>query len=106
MKVLIVSMVAAICLAISASPIAVEMPDVAKKNNCIACHTIEKKLIGPAWQVIAYKYKGDAGATEKLSTRIVKGGVGVFGPIPMPANSKMTEADIREVVTFILGLAK
>lgn len=106
MKVLIVGMVAATSLVIAASSIAADMPDVAKKNNCAACHTIDKKLVGPAWQVVADKYKGDAGAAAKLSTKIAKGGVGVFGPIPMPANPKMSEADIKEVVAFILGLAK
>lgn len=106
MKTMIVGIVAATSLLMAASSGAVDMPDVAKKNNCAACHTVEKKLVGPAWQVVSDKYKGDAGAAEKIRTKILKGGVGVFGAVPMPAYPKVTDADIKELVAFILGLAK
>lgn len=106
MKVAILSMVAATGLMIAGSAMATDMPALAKKSGCTACHTIDKKVVGPAWQAVADKYKGDAGAADKLSAKIAKGGGGVWGPIPMPAQKKVSEADIKELVAFILGLAK
>ncbi|MDP1592643.1 MAG: c-type cytochrome [Gallionella sp.] len=106
MKTIIVSIIAAIGLMMAGVSIAVDMPDVAKKNNCTSCHAIDKKVVGPGWQDVADKYKGDAGAAEKLSTVIVKGGRGVWGPMPMPATSKITDAEVSEIVAFIQGLAK
>ncbi|MDO8351634.1 MAG: c-type cytochrome [Gallionella sp.] len=106
MKTMIASIVAAMGLMIAGVSIAADMPDVAKKNNCTSCHAIDKKVVGPGWQDVANKYKGDAGAAEKLSTVIVKGGRGVWGPMPMPATSKISDEEVKEVVAFILGLAK
>jgi len=106
MKTIIVSIIAAMGLMMAGVSIAVDMPDVAKKNNCTSCHAIDKKVVGPGWQDVADKYKGDAGAAEKLSTVIVKGGRGVWGPMPMPATSKITDAEVSEIVAFIQGLAK
>lgn len=88
------------------SAFAVDMPELAKKSGCISCHKIDKKLVGPAWQDVAGKYKGDAEAPAKLSAKIANGGKGVWGEVPMPANPKVSAADISELVTFILGLAK
>jgi cytochrome c len=85
---------------------AVDMPELAKKSNCVACHTIDKKLVGPAWQEIAAKYKGDKGAVASLGSKIIAGGKGVWGPVPMPPNPKLAEADAKELATFIMGLAK
>lgn len=93
-------------LTLTVNSTAADMPEVAKKNNCTGCHAIDKKVVGPAWQAVASKYKGDASAAEKLSAKIVKGGGGVWGPIPMPATPKLTEPEVKELVTFILGLAK
>lgn len=106
MKSTIMSMVAVAGLLVAGSTLAVDMPAVAKKNNCVACHKIEGKLVGPAWQDVANKYKGDAGAAAHLTTAISKGGKGVWGPMPMPANSKVSEAELKELVDFVLGLAK
>lgn len=83
-----------------------DMPELAKKSGCVACHKIDKKLVGPAWQDVADKYKGDAEAPAKLSAKIASGGKGVWGPVPMPPQPKVSQADIAELVTFILGLAK
>lgn len=83
-----------------------DMPEAAKKNNCIVCHAIDKKVVGPAWAEVARKYKGDAGAAAKLSAKIAKGGSGVWGPVPMPPNPKVSDADMKELVGFILNLAK
>lgn len=106
MKSIFVSMIAAAGLMAAGSAMAVDMPDVAKKNGCVACHAIDKKLVGPAWQAVADKYKGDATAKGKLVPKMIKGGGGVWGAMPMPASPKLTEADAGAVVDFILGLAK
>ncbi len=77
-----------------------------KKDNCATCHAIDKKLIGPAYQDVAAKYKGDKDALAKLTKKVKAGGSGVWGSIPMPPNSTTPEADIRELVTWILTLKK
>lgn len=108
MKSIIVSMVAVASLAVAGSVLAADMPELAKKNGCVACHTIDKKLVGPAWMDVATKYKGDKEAAEKLLTKISKGGSGAWGTMPMPPQDAAgkKQADIKELVTFILGLAK
>lgn len=85
---------------------ALDMPEVAKKNNCIACHAIDKKVIGPAWAEVSKKYKGDAGAAARLSSKITKGGSGVWGTLPMPGYPNVSNTEKKELVGFILGLAK
>ena len=104
MKFTIVSMITAAGLLVVVSALAADMPAVAKKNNCVACHAIDKKLVGPAWADVAKKYKGDAGAAAHLDDKIAKGGKGVWGPMPMPPNPKMTAEERKEVIDFILGL--
>ena len=84
------------------------MPALARKYNCSACHAIDKKVVGPSWRDVAKRYKGDAGAEAKLVTKVSKGGGGVWGSMPMPANDAAgtKQADMKELVKFILGLAK
>jgi cytochrome c len=106
MKSIIVNVVAAAGLMVAGNALAAEMPDLAKKNNCVACHAIDKKVVGPAWVDIAKKYKGDAGAKAKLVAKTMKGGSGVWGAMPMPPTPKLTEADANTLVDFVLGLAK
>ncbi len=106
MKSIIVSMVAAAGLMVAGSALAVDMPDLAKKNSCVACHAIDKKLVGPAWMEVSKKYKGDASAKDKLSAKILKGGSGNWGTMPMPANPKISDADRAALADFVLGLAK
>ena len=77
-----------------------------KKDGCAACHSIDKKVIGPAYVDVAAKYKGDKDALAKLTDKVKKGGVGVWGQIPMPPNAQVPEADIKELVTWILTLKK
>ena len=77
-----------------------------KKDGCSACHAIDKKVIGPAYQDVAAKYKGDKEAAGKLVDKVKKGGVGVWGPIPMPPNAQVPDADIKELVSWILTLKK
>lgn len=106
MKSFIVSMAVVTGLTLAGSAMSADMPAVAKKNGCASCHSIDKKVVGPAWQAVADKYKGDATAADKLSAKIAKGGSGVWGPVPMPAQPKLSDADNKELVAFILGLAK
>lgn len=99
-------MVTAAGLMVAGSVMAVDMPDVAKKSGCTACHSIEKKVVGPAWMDVSKKYKGDAGAAAHLDTVISKGGKGVWGPSPMPPMNKVSDADRKALIDFVLGLAK
>lgn len=80
--------------------------ELAKKYNCLACHQVDKKLVGPSYQEVAAKYKGQADAVAKLSAKIKAGGVGVWGQIPMPPNPTVPDADMTIIVDWILGLAK
>ncbi len=104
MKSIVTSMIVAAGLMAAGSAMAADMPAVAKKNNCTACHAIDKKVVGPAWKAVADKYKGDAGAWDKVATKIKKGGSGAWGSMPMPANPKVSDADMAEMIAFIKGL--
>ncbi|MDP1594943.1 MAG: c-type cytochrome [Gallionella sp.] len=108
MKSIVVSMTVAAGLMIAGSAMAADMPDVAKKNNCTACHAIDKKVVGPSFMDISKKYKGDATAEAKLIAKVSKGGAGVWGSMPMPANDAAgkKQDQMKEVVQFVLGLAK
>ncbi|MDG1096180.1 MAG: c-type cytochrome [Methylophilaceae bacterium] len=77
----------------------------AKKSGCLACHGVDKKVLGPGFKDVAAKYKGDASAEGKLVTKVKVGGSGVWGPMPMPANSpQVKDADIKTIVKWILSL--
>ncbi|MFH1044481.1 MAG: c-type cytochrome [Pseudomonadota bacterium] len=75
----------------------------AKKYNCLACHAVDKKLIGPSYAEVAAKYKADAGAEAKLIAKIKNGGSGAWGQIPMPPNASVPDADIKTMVTWVLS---
>jgi len=77
-----------------------------KKDGCAACHAVDKKIIGPSYQEVAAKYKGDAGATAKLIKKVKDGGSGVWGPVPMPPNTTTSDADIKNLVEWIMTLKK
>lgn len=76
----------------------------AKKNGCLVCHAIDKKVVGPAWKDVAAKYRGDAGAEARLIDKIAKGGSGAWGAIAMPPNPKLSEADRQALAKFVLSL--
>lgn len=105
MKLVITSLTALIGLAIAGYTTAAEMPPLAQKNKCTTCHMIDKKLVGPAWMDVAKKYRGDKGAPAKLVDKVKKGGKGVWGDVPMPAQPA-PEADVKALVKFILALGK
>lgn len=81
-----------------------EATQLAKKNNCFACHAIDKKVIGPAWKDVAAKYRGDTGAEARLSDKIAKGGSGVWGVMVMPPSPQVREADRKILARFVLSL--
>ena len=79
-------------------------PELAQKKNCMACHAIDKKLVGPAYKDVADKYAGQKDAADKLALKILKGGTGVWGAIPMPANPQVSEAEAKQLVQWVLSL--
>ena len=81
--------------------------DLAKKSGCLACHSVDKKIVGPAWADVGKKYKGDAGAKAALIAKVKAGGKGVWGPAPMPPYSpRVSDENIEKLVTFVLSLGK
>jgi cytochrome c len=79
----------------------------AKKSGCLACHSVEKKIVGPAWKDVGAKYKGDAGAKARLVEKVKKGGKGVWGNAPMPPYSpRVSDENIGKLVDFVLSLGK
>jgi cytochrome c len=76
----------------------------AKANNCMACHAVDKKLVGPSYKDISKKYAGNAAAVAQLATKIQKGGSGVWGAIPMPANPKINDADAKALAQWVLSI--
>jgi cytochrome c len=98
--------VAALVLACAPSAVGAATSDAAAtqlmtKYNCQACHTVDKKLVGPSYKEVAAKYTGDAGAPAKLEQKIKNGGSGVWGAIPMPPNN-VPDADLKTLVEWIL----
>ena len=77
--------------------------DLAQKKNCMACHATDKKLVGPAYKEVAAKYAGQKDAVDKLAQKVLKGGAGVWGPVPMPANAQVSEAEAKTLVEWVLG---
>jgi cytochrome c len=94
---------AAIGVALASAP-AFANEELAKKNACTACHAVDKKLVGPAFKEIAAKYRGDAKAAAMLEEKVKKGGVGVWGQVPMPPNPQVKDEDIKALVKWILSL--
>lgn len=74
-----------------------------KKSGCLMCHAVDKKILGPSYKDVAAKYKGQKDAEDKLVDKVKKGGSGVWGAVPMPANSpKVSDDDIRTIIKWIL----
>ncbi len=105
MKTITASLVVAAGVMIAADAMAADMPQLAKDNKCTTCHAIDKKMVGPAWADVAKKYKGVKGAEAKLVAKVKQGGKGVWGQVAMPAQPAK-EADVKELVKFILSLNK
>ncbi|MGZ5277391.1 MAG: c-type cytochrome [Caldimonas sp.] len=95
---------ASIVIACMAAAPAWANPELAQKKNCMACHAIGQKVIGPAYKDVAAKYAGQADAPAKLTAKVMKGGSGVWGAVPMPANPQVNEAEAKQLVQWILTL--
>lgn len=101
-RVLIIAGITACCLS---TPALADGLDNAKKAGCMNCHAVDKKLVGPSYKDVAAKYKGDAGAEAKLIKKVMDGGSGAWGTMPMPANKgKMTDEELKTTVGWILSL--
>jgi cytochrome c len=74
----------------------------AQAKNCMACHAVDKKLVGPSYKDVAAKYAGQKDAADKLAAKIQKGGAGVWGPVPMPANPQVSEAEAKKLAAWVL----
>ena len=92
----------AMTLAVAAPALADEA--LAKSKNCMACHAVDKKLVGPAYKDVAKKYAGQKDAEATLITHVMKGSKGVWGPVPMPANAQVNEAEAKKLVAWVLSL--
>jgi cytochrome c len=75
----------------------------ATAKNCMACHAVDRKLVGPSYKDVAKKYAADKGAADTLATKIQKGGSGVWGAVPMPANPQVTDADAKKLAAWVLS---
>jgi len=94
--------IAALGLAFTAAP-AMASLELATKNACTACHAVDKKLVGPSYKDVAKKYAGNAKAEALLAEKVKKGGVGVWGQVPMPPNANVKDADVQTLVKWILA---
>jgi cytochrome c len=74
----------------------------ATSKNCMACHAVDRKVLGPSFKEVAAKYKDNKGAVDLLATKIMKGGSGVWGPVPMPANTQVSEAEAKKLAAWVL----
>jgi len=96
-KLALVTIVAAVV-----TPAAFANPALAEKKNCLACHQVDKKLVGPSYKEVAAKYAGQKDAATKLAEKIQKGGTGVWGQIPMPANPQVNADEAKTLASWIL----
>jgi cytochrome c len=117
MKLVVFSVAVAAGMMVAGSAMSADMPPLAKKNGCISCHAIDHKVVGPAWMDVSKKYKGATKYTYKdkeyplvegLMKKVSNGGSGNWGTIPMIANDPKgtKQDDIKQLVEFVLGLAK
>jgi cytochrome c len=86
-----------------ASNAALANADLAKSKNCLACHSVANKVIGPAFKDVAAKYNGQKDAEDKLVKKVIKGGSGVWGTAVMPANPQVSEAEAHALVKWVLS---
>ena len=100
MKAIYVATMIAVGLGVSGQVLADEA--LAKAKNCMSCHAVDKKLVGPSYKDVAAKYKGDAGAAEALAAKVKAGGKGVWGQIPMPPNN-VTPEEASKLAAWVLS---
>jgi len=103
MKIALVTLAGAALIAAGAAQ-AQSAEELLKKSGCTACHANDKKIVGPAYKDVANKYRGDAKAAAVLAEKVKKGGSGHWGQVPMPPHPQVSDADIKTMVTYVLGL--
>jgi cytochrome c len=97
------SLMVLVAMSALASSSAMASADLAKAKNCMACHAIGSKLLGPAFKDVASKYAGQSAAEAKLVTKVMKGGSGTWGTLPMPPNPQLSEAEAKTLVKWVLA---
>ena len=101
MKRVLLSAALGLGLAALAAPAFADLA-LAMSKNCMSCHAVERKVLGPSFKDVAAKYKDSKGAADLLAAKIMKGGAGVWGPVPMPANTQVSEADAKKLAAWVL----
>jgi len=86
---------------VASSPALADL-QLATAKNCMACHAVATKLVGPSFKDIAAKYAGQKDAVDKLAGKIIKGGSGVWGPVPMPANAQVNDAEAKKLAAWVM----
>jgi cytochrome c len=102
-KVMKASLLVFLAAGVLVSNAAMANADLAKAKNCLACHAVANKVVGPAFKDVAAKYAGQKDAEDKLTQKVLKGGSGVWGAVPMPANAQVNEAEARTLVKWVLS---
>lgn len=97
------TLVLALTLTTTALPAALADQALASAKNCMACHAMDRKLVGPAYREVAKKYAGDPSATDRLARKIIQGGSGAWGAVPMPANPQVSESDAKKLASWVLS---
>lgn len=97
----LLSLVAATALLVAVPAFASQ--ELAQKNGCLACHSVDKKIVGPAYKDVAKKYAKDKGAAAKLFAKVKKGGSGVWGSVPMPPNPQVKDDDLKKIIAWVLS---
>ncbi|MDO9064337.1 MAG: c-type cytochrome [Sulfuricella sp.] len=103
----VLGIAAAAALLVAGQAVAADETALATKSGCMACHQVAVKVVGPAYKDVAKKYAGDAGAVDKLTKKVIAGGKGTWGEIPMPpkgGNAAVKDEDIKKIVTWVLTL--
>ena len=103
MKHAFLAQLAATAALLAAAPVFADQA-LATAKNCMTCHAVDKKLVGPAYKEVATKYAGQKDAVDKLAVKIMKGGSGVYGPVPMPANTQVNEAEAKKLAAWVMSL--
>ena len=98
---LITTLIAAVAVMAAAPAMADEA--LAKKSNCMSCHAVDKKVVGPSYKDVAKKYAGQADAPAKLAAKVKAGGKGVWGQVPMPPNPQVKDDDMKKLIAWILA---
>ena len=103
MKTLVMTAASAALLMMSGMASAADGMALAQKNACMSCHSVDKKIVGPAYKDVAKKYAGDKTAAAKLAAKVKAGGSGVWGAVPMPPNPQVKPEDLNKIIAWILS---